>query len=150
MRKIISTLCATVLAASVGVVGAVPATATPVNVLQMQPVNASDVVQIDNQWRKKGHGDRSSHRGFHRHNDQTWYNGHKGYKHQRPGYRSYNGWWFPEGAFIAGAIITDAMDQDDGSAHVRWCHNRYRSYRAWDNSWQPYKGPRRQCISPYM
>ncbi len=37
-----------------------------------------------------------------------------------------------------------------GSAHTRWCYNRYRSYRAWDNTYQPYGGPRRQCISPYV
>jgi hypothetical protein len=36
-----------------------------------------------------------------------------------------------------------------GGAHVEWCYNRYRSYRAWDNSWQPYYGPRRLCFSPY-
>jgi hypothetical protein len=36
-----------------------------------------------------------------------------------------------------------------GSRHVRWCYNRYRSYRAWDNTFQPYHGPRRQCRSPY-
>ena len=35
------------------------------------------------------------------------------------------------------------------SAHVRWCYNRYRSYRAWDNTFQPYGGPRQQCWSPY-
>jgi hypothetical protein len=35
-------------------------------------------------------------------------------------------------------------------AHVRWCSDRYRSYRAWDNSYQPYGGPRRQCRSPYL
>jgi hypothetical protein len=35
------------------------------------------------------------------------------------------------------------------SAHVRWCYDRYRSYRAWDNTYQPYNGPRRQCYSPY-
>jgi hypothetical protein len=35
------------------------------------------------------------------------------------------------------------------SAHVRWCYDRYRSYRAWDNTYQPYNGPRRQCRSPY-
>jgi hypothetical protein len=34
-------------------------------------------------------------------------------------------------------------------AHIRWCYNRYRSYRSWDNSFQPYHGPRRQCVSPY-
>ncbi|GAA4116398.1 BA14K family protein [Aminobacter aganoensis] len=35
------------------------------------------------------------------------------------------------------------------SVHVRWCYNRYRSYRAWDNTFQPYNGPRQQCWSPY-
>jgi hypothetical protein len=45
----------------------------------------------------------------------------------RRGYRSYGG----------------------SSAHVRWCYNRYRSYRAWDNTFQPYYGGRRQCWSPY-
>ncbi|MBD9372134.1 BA14K family protein [Rhizobium sp. ARZ01] len=33
--------------------------------------------------------------------------------------------------------------------HVGWCYARYRSYRADDNSFQPYYGPRRLCISPY-
>ena len=35
-------------------------------------------------------------------------------------------------------------------AHVQWCYDRYRSYRVWDNTFQPNYGPRRQCISPYM
>lgn len=151
MKEIISTLCATVLAASVGVVGVLPATAAPVYVPQTQPLQASDVVHVDNHWRKK----RRANRGFYKLNNRGWYNGHKGYKYNRPGYRYYNGWWFPAGAFIAGAIIGGAIANDNvyrggGSAHVRWCYDRYRSYREWDNSWQPYNGPRRQCISPYM
>jgi len=36
-----------------------------------------------------------------------------------------------------------------GNSHVSWCYARYRSYRAWDNSFQPYHGPRRECVSPY-
>lgn len=35
------------------------------------------------------------------------------------------------------------------SPHQRWCYDRYRSYRAWDNTFQPYGGPRQQCWSPY-
>jgi hypothetical protein len=35
------------------------------------------------------------------------------------------------------------------NAHVQWCYDRYRSYRAWDNTFQPYHGPRQQCWSPY-
>ena len=34
-------------------------------------------------------------------------------------------------------------------AHVRWCYNRYNSYRDYDNSYQPYNGNRQQCWSPY-
>lgn len=66
------------------------------------------------------------------------------------------------GAFIgglaAGAIVGGLINQPryyngpravSGDAHTRWCYARYRSYRAWDNSYQPYGGPRRQCSSPY-
>lgn len=34
--------------------------------------------------------------------------------------------------------------------HEAWCHERYRSYRSEDNSYQPFDGgPRRACMSPY-
>ena len=36
-----------------------------------------------------------------------------------------------------------------GNAHESWCYSRYRSYRALDNTYQPYYGPRRECNSPY-
>jgi len=35
------------------------------------------------------------------------------------------------------------------SAHVRWCHSRYRSYNPWNNTWFSYSGRVRQCRSPY-
>lgn len=87
-----------------------------------------------------------------------WHNGHRGYRHKRPGYRYHDGWWFPAGAFVAGAIIGGALNnatqppryyRGGGSAHVSWCYNRYRSYREYDNTFQPYNGPRQQCYSPY-
>lgn len=35
-------------------------------------------------------------------------------------------------------------------SHEEWCHDRYRSYRIDDNSYQPFDGgPRRLCQSPY-
>jgi len=34
-------------------------------------------------------------------------------------------------------------------AHANWCQNQYRSYRKWDNTFQPYHGARRACFSPY-
>jgi len=33
--------------------------------------------------------------------------------------------------------------------HVDWCYNRYRTYRASDNTYKPTRNTRRQCISPY-
>jgi hypothetical protein len=41
-------------------------------------------------------------------------------------------------------------DGDGWSAHVGWCQERWLSYRASDNSYQPLYGPRRQCRSPYL
>lgn len=34
--------------------------------------------------------------------------------------------------------------------HVNWCHGRYKTYRAQDNTYQPYSGPRQPCLSPYF
>lgn len=33
--------------------------------------------------------------------------------------------------------------------HVAWCTDRYRSYRVEDNSYTPYSGGSRECISPF-
>ena len=35
-------------------------------------------------------------------------------------------------------------------AHVGWCSARYRSYDSYSNTFQPYHGPRQQCVSPYL
>ena len=89
-----------------------------------------------------------------------WHNGHRGYRHERRGYRRHSdGWWYPLAAFGAGAIIGGAIANDgysrpryEGSInprHIDWCYARYRSYREYDNSYQPNYGPRRECLSPY-
>ncbi|AWM27747.1 hypothetical protein AOX55_00004968 (plasmid) [Sinorhizobium fredii CCBAU 25509] len=36
------------------------------------------------------------------------------------------------------------------TGHDEWCANRYRSYRPSDNTYTPFSGGRRTCISPYM
>lgn len=99
-----------------------------------------------------------SNKGFYRHNGNTYYNGHRGYRHPRRGYRQYNGWWFPYGAFTFGTIIGPGYNYPSypnyrprglSQAHYTWCHRKYRSYRAYDNTFQPYHGPRRACRSPY-
>ncbi|OHV77991.1 BA14K family protein [Ensifer sp. LCM 4579] len=54
------------------------------------------------------------------------------------------------GALIGGLLAQPRYYGGGGSAHTRWCYARYRSYRAYDNTFQPYHGPRRACISPYL
>lgn len=101
------------------------------------------------EWRHRHGRDWRNHREYRRYG---WYNGHRGYRERRPGYRYHNGFWFPLAAFAAGAIIGGTTNQARpayGSRHQQWCANRWRSYRAYDNSYQPYNGPRRQCVSPY-
>ena len=86
-----------------------------------------------------------------RHAERRWH-GHRGYRDRRPGYRRHSdGWWYPLAAFGLGAAIGGAIanDRDMGGSHVSWCANRYRSYRAYDNTFQPNYGPRKACISPY-
>lgn len=87
-----------------------------------------------------------------------YHNGYRGYNSYRPGYRRYNDYWYPLAAFGAGAIIGGAIASQPryvapsggiNPRHVSWCENRYRSYRAYDNTFQPYNGPRQQCLSPY-
>ena len=88
-------------------------------------------------------------------NDGMYWNGHRGYREYRRGYRRHGDFWFPLAAFATGALITGAIINNQnrvyrsGDAHVQWCYDRYRSYRAWDNTFQPYDGPRQQCYSPY-
>lgn len=79
-----------------------------------------------------------------------YYNGHRGYRDRRAGYRQYNGYWYPLAAFAAGAIIGGAAQAQPsyGNSNASYCASRYRSYRAYDNTYQPTNGPRRQCVSP--
>ncbi len=132
MKSTLSTLMAALFALMSVAVTPATTSATP---LAPRLQTSSDVVDV--QYRKRGPG-------------PAFYRGHRGVRYHRPGYRYHNGYWFPAAAFlglvIGGAIAAQAHS---GNAHVRWCYNRYRSYREWDNTFQPNHGPRRRCNSPY-
>lgn len=173
MKKLLSTLCASTLAAAMAAVSVAPSVAMPsVSAPVAQPVSDTVLVQLDERdlrrLRRDGRIERRVDRMERRENrrearrvvrdldrrgDNYYYRGYRGYRTERPGYRYYNGYYFPSSAFIAGAIITGAIANSQarasGSTHVDWCYNRYRSYRASDNTFQPNSGPRRECYSPY-
>jgi hypothetical protein len=151
MRKLFSALCAGALALSM----AAPAGAQGMgqDTTGLGPGGSGSNnpgFSVARNWRHHHSSGNNHHRGFYNHGGYGWYNGHRGYRHYRHGYREYNGWWFPA-AILGGAIIGNAIVNAPrgGSAHVQWCYDHYRSYRASDNTYQPYSGPRRQCASPY-
>ncbi|VEJ44576.1 BA14K family protein [Bartonella vinsonii] len=86
-------------------------------------------------------------------------NGFKGYHNYRRGYRKYrDNWWYPEAAFVVlphlntkhtllkGISDAKKLPQE----HIESCRARYRSYNKNDNSYQPFYGPRKQCLSRFL
>lgn len=150
-----SGLLASMLAAAAMTVAPMsPALALPMVPQTIQKTATSgDVVKVQN---CRDHR-RKMRRHFRRHDGRAWLNGHRGRRHHRRGWREYNGWWFPPAAFALGLTLGDGRRyappprraRDFSRAHYRWCDRKYRSYRRWDNTYQPYNGPRRQCWSPY-
>ena len=155
MKRIKSAVCA--LAAATTLAASMPAAslAEPVYI-QRPEIGVSAVEQVKNKYKYNG-----------------YYNGHyygRGYVYRGypgryyGGYNNYN-YWAPGAAFLGGAIIGGILAAPryygppryyaappryyGGNVHVSWCYNHYRSYREWDNTFQPYHGPRRACRSPY-
>ncbi|WP_455918956.1 BA14K family protein [Ensifer canadensis] len=138
----------------------VPAQALPVSPVSVAQPNSQAVELIHH---KPGHYGGPPHsRGYngYRYNAGPrygYYNGYNGYRYRRDGYRRHSdGWWYPLAAFGAGVVIGGAIASpprraysNAPSAHVEWCYDRYRSYSAYDNTFQPYYGPRQECVSPY-
>lgn len=140
---------------------AVPAAAMPLPVVKVQPVEAGTGAQlVDHRWGYRRHW-RGGHR-WGRYEGRRWYPRGR-YDDWRGGrYSYYHGYrhrhrsdaWVPlailgMGAIVGGAIANERRGYVGGGSHVNWCANRYRSYRAYDNTFQPYNGPRRPCYSPY-
>jgi hypothetical protein len=93
-----------------------------------------------------------------------YYAGYPGYYYRRgwygPRYYDYDRWdrgygWGIGLPLIAGAAILGSGYDGGyyggygGSAHVRWCSSRYRSYNPRSNTWVGYSGRVYQCDSPY-
>ena len=169
MKKIASLAFAAVVAATsfgstAAPVFAAETAGTTIQVAQVGPFGRDD----DRSERRRDRDDRYDRHDrdrndrFERRGNYGYYRGHRGYREYRRGYREYNGFWFPPAAFgagviggaIIGGVIANQNNNDSGTIrltqrHLQWCENQYRSYRASDNTFQPYNGPRQQCVSPY-
>jgi len=143
VKRFLTTVTVTVLSALLAVTSFDPVAAAPI-----QPLIQPAIQQTGEQPAGLTEVQYRHHNRYYRRHHRPHYRPH--YRpHHRPGYRRHNGWWYPMAAFTAGAIIGSAVSQPPrGSAHVRWCASRYKTYRASDNTYQPTSGPRRQCVSP--
>ena len=146
MTKLKKGLCAAVAAMSVaaGSIGTASAASMQIPGVSVSDSGVQQVRHIRDdrfRWRK----------------GRVYWRGHRGYRERRRGYRYHDGYWFPAAAFLGGVIIGNAISQprpiyrhgDWYDLHVRWCDDRYRSYRVSDDTFQPYHGPRLRCTSPY-
>ena len=171
MRKLISAFCAAAFMASANIV---PLAASPL--VSPPRLEANDsLVQArsrchrcyrsgNRHYSKRHYSSRSygkRHYSSRNYGKRHYSNRHYGkrhyanryYKHRRHNYNYYyDDWWWGPGLFFGGALLGYQQPyyrSYGGDAHVAWCYRRYRSYREWDNTFQPYHGPRRLCISPY-
>ncbi|WP_133116132.1 BA14K family protein [Mesorhizobium wenxiniae] len=82
---------ATSLVATFALTSTVPVDAAPIFVPRAQGAQ-SDVIQVRD----------------------GWYRGYRGYRHYRPGYHRHNDFWFPAGAFVAGALLGSVIANNNG------------------------------------
>lgn len=146
----IKILAATALTAVMAITSVLPVQAFPMPVVG-QPAQIEKV-----QWSNDAGGRMEPVRR----DRYRYYHGHRGYNDYRPGYRRNNdGFWYPLAAFGLGAAIVGGMAAQQAPRpqvgvamspdHARWCQSRYRSYDAYSDTFQPNRGPRQRCASPY-
>ncbi|MFN7023945.1 MAG: BA14K family protein [Pseudorhizobium sp.] len=158
MNTLGTTLTAGFMSAMMLATSMVPAGAVVMPSIKASQVSAVEQVQYRSNDRDGRRFDRDDRRRFDRNRDSRRgeYRGHRGSREYRRGYRRHSdGFWYPLAIFGAGAIIGGAITnqprpaQAMSSRHVRWCSDRYRSYRASDNTYVPRAGVRAYCASPY-
>lgn len=153
-------MAATAIASALVAASVLPAEAMPI--VKAPAGDSSNVQTVQyhggpnyRRYDGRGHGKRYNN-GYNNH-----YHGHRPPPGPPP--RRDYGWdgdnWVPLAILGAGALIiggavaagNNAPRQVSGlnPKHYAWCEQRYRSYRPSDNSFQPYHGPREQCLSPY-
>ncbi|RKE85880.1 BA14K family protein [Rhizobium sp. AG855] len=166
MKRALKTTAVAALASILAVTSMIPAQAQVIR--PAAPIttttDASNVQYIDGGiriYRDRRYDPRDRYERYERYNryeSSRYWNGHRGYRERRSGYRYHNGYWYPLAAFAAGAIIGGAIANQPRAVpragninpqHYQWCQNRYRSYDSYSNTFQPYNGPRQQCLSPY-
>lgn len=140
MKRVITTFCAAAMAVTSIAAFAGASQAAPMTVPSVQQTD-SNVVQVRDRDR------------FERRGNNYYYNGQRGDRNRRAGWRQHNGYWFPPAAFLGGVVVGGLIDNDRpvrySTRHIRWCENNRPNYRSSDNTWKRPGAPRRACNSPF-
>lgn len=111
MNRVISAIAASVFATIIGLVSVVSSNAAPVTPTQVQVTSNIEQAQYRERREDRRHNDRYDRRDDHRRHVESrgrpgFWNGHRGYRDQRRGYRrGHDGWWYPAQAFGGRIII---------------------------------------------
>jgi hypothetical protein len=139
---------ATVIAMGFGIGGASAAGASGLSPRALEAASSASagVVEVqDRRWEREWRRDRREWR-----RDRREWRRHHRRHYDRPNASIEFHFGTPSYRYYEPRVyVAPAPRYGLSSAHYRWCEWRYRSYRAWDNSYQPYHGPRARCISPY-
>lgn len=128
--------------------GIAPAQAFPVVSIE-KPQMTSDVQQVASRKWRKNYRYSNRYNRSNRYSGNRYYGNRRYYGHRRY-YRDNNNAGAIIGGLAAGAIIGGALSSARqpryyGNSHASRCAARYNSYRASDNTFQPYNGRRQQC-----
>ncbi|NEI72931.1 BA14K family protein [Rhizobium lusitanum] len=129
-----------IVSLAAGLSSILPAYAFPIAELPI--TQQSDVIQVRNYGHHGGHiwhGHGHYNHGYSRYN--RGYGGYRGYDHDGNAGAIIGG--LAAGAIIGGVLASQS--HYNGGTHAQSCANRYRTYRASDNTFQPNSGPRVQC-----
>ncbi len=134
-----------------------PSTASAMTLNLSPMLAATQGVETANSVEKVGHRRTRRHRRAHR----RFYYSHRRhgrrYRHRRGRHVHYhNGYYYAAPFWLGALAIGSAIHQPyyhpparRHSRHVRWCLNRYRSYRPATDTFRGYDGYDHRCRSPY-
>ena len=142
-----------IMLAGAGVLGLahVPASAAPIPVVQQGIMGETAtnplITEVKHFKNRRHRADRNWRWNRKRHGDRCRYR-RAGCNHFFGGYHYRSPFWL-SAPFIGGSVVIGGTGYRYGNRHVRWCMDRYRSYKPRYNTWVTYGGEVRQCISPY-
>lgn len=124
--------------------------AAPIHVPAPQVIAESEIetLKVHKRIGRKGIRKKRRYHRYGRYHRHGKYRRHNRYhRHGRHYRRGRNVLPYIIGGIIIGGIIFHSREQYRN--HVRWCEKRYRSYNSRSDTFQPYHGSRRRCVSPY-